>query len=164
MLPVPEQHALKAGLDEMTPEIKWYRTEMSGHALASFQDPTSLHRCPQDAVLGHPRCFHFFVFTLGADPASRNLNMCALSKDTGLVMQCLKAYLFVLFKILCHSYSRIIRAIFSSSIRRIKIGFFFLLPRLSLKSYPLNIPIYSAWRSWYECLKILRSWVIRWPK
>lgn len=49
-------------------------------------------------------------------------------------------------------------------LKELILHFFFLLTRLSLKSYPLNIHIYSAWRSWYECLKILKNWAIRWPK
>lgn len=38
----------------------------------------------------------------------------------------------------------------------------FCFPRQSLKSYRQSIPTYSAWRSWYGCLKTLKNWLIQW--
>lgn len=110
------------------------------------------------------KCFHFFSFTQSAVTVFLEVWMFMLYIKT--IVQWyvfLRAYLFVLFKI-CLFCRMIMRAYFSSSITRILISFFFLFTRLSSKSYLLNIHIYSVWRSWYGCLKILKNWAILWPK
>lgn len=115
--------------------------------------PTSFHRLypvakawPQDAMESHPGPLAF--------PMWRQWQSSVWVHMPSLRMLCFP----------CRSYREQRELYEILQLQSLRRCLFFHIARPSLKSYPLSTPTYSAWRSWFGCLKNPKSWARRWRK